>query len=86
MPHCNYLVEERTPEQKRQIAERVTNVLIEDGKAKRENIHVSFPRSSIDELRPKPAAGSGPETHAVSKLWTRKINAAAPRRTEGNPL
>jgi phenylpyruvate tautomerase PptA (4-oxalocrotonate tautomerase family) len=32
----------RTPEQKRKIAERVTAVLIEDGKAKRENIHVSF--------------------------------------------
>ena len=29
-------------EQKRKIAARVTAVLIEDGKAKRENIHVSF--------------------------------------------
>jgi len=35
-------VEGRTPEQKRKIAERVTTVLIEDGRAKRENIHVSF--------------------------------------------
>ena len=35
--------EGRTPEQKRKIAERITNVLIEDGRAKRENIHVSFP-------------------------------------------
>jgi 4-oxalocrotonate tautomerase len=35
-------VEGRTPEQKRRIAERVTAVLIEDGRAKRENIHVSF--------------------------------------------
>jgi 4-oxalocrotonate tautomerase len=35
-------VEGRSPEQKRRIAERVTAVLIEDGKAKRENIHVSF--------------------------------------------
>ncbi len=35
-------VEGRSPEQKRKIAERVTSVLIEDGKAKRENTHVSF--------------------------------------------
>jgi len=43
MPHVQITwVEGRTPEQKRKIAERVTNVLIEDGKAKRENIHVSF--------------------------------------------
>jgi 4-oxalocrotonate tautomerase len=43
MPHVQIIwVEGRTPEQKRKIAERVTNVLIEDGKAKRENIHVSF--------------------------------------------
>jgi len=27
---------------KRKIAERITTVLIEDGRAKRENIHVSF--------------------------------------------
>jgi 4-oxalocrotonate tautomerase len=43
MPHVQITwVEGRTPEQKRKIAERVTSVLIEDGKAKRENIHVSF--------------------------------------------
>ena len=43
MPHVQITwVEGRTPEQKRKIAERVTAVLIEDGKAKRENIHVSF--------------------------------------------
>ena len=43
MPHVQITwVEGRTPEQKRKIAERVTTVLIEDGKAKRENIHVSF--------------------------------------------
>src|SRR6058998_404721 len=43
MPHVQVTwVEGRTPEQKRKIAERVTTVLIEDGKAKRENIHVSF--------------------------------------------
>jgi 4-oxalocrotonate tautomerase len=35
-------VEGRTPEMKRKIAERITAVLIEDGRAKRENIHVSF--------------------------------------------
>ncbi len=43
MPHVQITwVEGRTPEQKRKIAERVTAVQIEDGKAKRENIHVSF--------------------------------------------
>ncbi len=43
MPHVQITwVEGRTPEQKRKIAERVTAVLIEDGRAKRENIHVSF--------------------------------------------
>jgi phenylpyruvate tautomerase PptA (4-oxalocrotonate tautomerase family) len=35
-------VEGRTPEMKRKIAERITAVLVEDGKAKRENIHVTF--------------------------------------------
>jgi len=35
-------VEGRSSEQKRKIAERVTTVLIEEGRAKRENIHVSF--------------------------------------------
>jgi 4-oxalocrotonate tautomerase len=43
MPHVQITwVEGRTLEQKRKIAERVTNVLMEDGKAKHENIHVSF--------------------------------------------
>jgi len=43
MPHVEITwVAGRTAEQKRKIAERVTAVLIEDGKAKRENIHVSF--------------------------------------------
>jgi len=32
----------RSPEQKKKIAERVTQALEEDGRAKRENIHVSF--------------------------------------------
>jgi len=43
MPHVQITwVEGRTPEMKRKIAERVTAVLIEDGRAKCENIHVSF--------------------------------------------
>ena len=43
MPHVEITwVEGRSPEQKRKIAERVTAVLIEHGKAKRENIHVCF--------------------------------------------
>jgi 4-oxalocrotonate tautomerase len=42
MPHVQITwVEGRTPEMKRMI-ERITTVLIEDGRAKRENIHVSF--------------------------------------------
>jgi 4-oxalocrotonate tautomerase len=42
-PHVQITwVEGRTPEMKRKIAERITAVLIEDGRAKRENIHVSF--------------------------------------------
>ncbi|MFZ0211216.1 MAG: 4-oxalocrotonate tautomerase family protein [Candidatus Acidiferrales bacterium] len=32
----------RTPEQKRKLAERITVALVEDGRAKRENVHVSF--------------------------------------------
>ena len=32
----------RTPEQKRKLAERITQALIEDGHAKRENIQVTF--------------------------------------------
>jgi 4-oxalocrotonate tautomerase len=43
MPHVQITwVEGRTLEQKRKVAERITAALIEDGKAKRENIHVSF--------------------------------------------
>jgi 4-oxalocrotonate tautomerase len=43
MPHVQITwVEGRTPEHKRKIAERITSVLIEDGRAKRENIHVAF--------------------------------------------
>ena len=43
MPHVQITwVEGRSAEQKRAIAEKITGVLIEDGKAKRENIHVAF--------------------------------------------
>jgi len=43
MPHVQITwVAGRTPEQKRKIAEKVTLTLIEEGRAKRENIHVSF--------------------------------------------
>ncbi len=43
MPHVQITwVEGRSVEQKRAIAEKITGVLIEDGKAKRENIHVAF--------------------------------------------
>jgi 4-oxalocrotonate tautomerase len=43
VPHVQITwVEGRSVEQKRTIAERITAVLVEDGKAKRENIHVAF--------------------------------------------
>ena len=43
VPHVQITwVEGRSPEQKRTIAEKITAVLVGDGKAKRENIHVSF--------------------------------------------
>jgi 4-oxalocrotonate tautomerase len=43
MPHVQITwVEGRTPEQKRKLAERITLALVEDGRARRENIHVSF--------------------------------------------
>lgn len=43
MPHVQITwVEGRSPEMKRKIAERITAALVEDGRAKRENIHVAF--------------------------------------------
>lgn len=43
MPHVQITwVEGRSPDEKRKIAERVTQALVEDGRAKRENIHVAF--------------------------------------------
>ena len=43
MPHVQITwVEGRTPEQKRKVVERITKALEEKGRAKRENIHVSF--------------------------------------------
>ncbi len=43
MPHVQITwVAGRSPEQKRKLAERITQALIEDGRAKRENIHVTF--------------------------------------------
>ena len=43
MPHVQISwVEGRSPEQKQKIVERVTQALVEEGRAKRENIHVTF--------------------------------------------
>ncbi len=43
MPHVQITwVEGRTPEQKRKIVQRITQALEEDGRAKRENIHVAI--------------------------------------------
>jgi len=43
MPHVQITwVEGRALEQKRNVVERITKVLEKEGRAKRENIHVSF--------------------------------------------
>ncbi len=43
MPHVQITwVTGRSPDQKRKIAERVTQALVEDGRAQRQNIHVTF--------------------------------------------
>jgi len=43
MPHVQITwVEGRSAEQKKNVAQRITQALEEDGKAKRENIHVAF--------------------------------------------
>lgn len=43
MPHVSVTwVTGRTPEMKKSIAEKVTQLLMDEGKAKRENIHVTF--------------------------------------------
>ncbi len=43
MPHVQITwVAGRSAEQKRKIVERVTQALVEDGRAKLENIHVTF--------------------------------------------
>jgi 4-oxalocrotonate tautomerase len=43
VPHVQITwVEGRSPEQKRKIAERITKVLIEEGRAMKENIHLAF--------------------------------------------
>lgn len=43
MPHVQItLVEGRTPEQKRRMAQRITEVIVEEARARRENVHVAF--------------------------------------------
>ena len=43
MPHVQISwVAGRSSEQKKKIVERVTSALVEDGRAKKENIHVTF--------------------------------------------
>lgn len=43
MPHVQItLVEGRTPEQKRRLVERITDAIVEEARAKRENVHVAF--------------------------------------------
>ena len=67
MPHVQITwVEGRSPEQKRKIAERVTSVLIEEGKAMRENIHVSFHDVPRNELCRGRSPRRGPEAHTLN--------------------
>lgn len=43
MPHVQITwVEGRTPDQKRRVVQRITQALEEEGRAKRENIHIAF--------------------------------------------
>jgi len=43
MPHVQVTwVAGRTPEEKKKLVQRITEELVEDGRAKTENIHVSF--------------------------------------------
>ncbi|MGH9863147.1 MAG: tautomerase family protein [Candidatus Acidiferrales bacterium] len=43
MPHVQITwVEGRSAEQKRRLAERITAALVEDGRARPENVHVTF--------------------------------------------
>jgi 4-oxalocrotonate tautomerase len=43
MPHVQITwVQGRSPEQKRAIAQKITQALVEDGRAKIENCHVAF--------------------------------------------
>lgn len=43
MPHVQITwVAGRTPEQKKKLAQRISQALVEDGRAKLENIHVTF--------------------------------------------
>ena len=43
MPHVQVTwVEGRTPEQKRRLAERLTAAVVEEGRARREDVHITF--------------------------------------------
>ncbi len=43
MPHVQITwVEGRTPDQKRRVVQRIPQALEEEGRAKRENIHIAF--------------------------------------------
>jgi 4-oxalocrotonate tautomerase len=43
MPHVNITwLSGRTVEQKRRVAERITDLLVEEANARRESVHVSF--------------------------------------------
>ena len=62
----------RTPEQKRKLAERITQALIEDGRAKRENIQVTFVDLPADRLCRGWHHRRGAEAHALKILYPRR--------------
>jgi len=68
MPHVQIPGWRTDTGQKRKIAERVTNVLIEDGKQTREYSRV-VSRPSLDELRPKPACWWWTRSNLISQ-WS----------------
>jgi len=63
---ANHLGEGRTPGKKGKSPNASTNVLIEDGKAKRENIHVSFHDVSPRIPDAEAACWCGPEARTVN--------------------
>ena len=69
MPHVQItLLEGRTPEQKRKVAEGITRVLVEEAGARREAVSIAFPRCPRHRLCPRRRPGGRPETRSLAAL------------------